>query len=219
VAAVVHPRLARSADHLDGPAVKADPSADINDLYTWMDGNNAVFALTVHPAAPATAKFSDATLYVIHTTSAASFGAAGTDTDIVCSFDAAQTAQCWVGADEYATGNAGAGTGIASASGKLKVFAGVRKDPFFFNLAGFNAVREAVVGAAGGLTFDAGCPDIPAATATALVDQLKKSPDGGAPEDFFAALNTLAIVVSVDKSLVTKGGPIVAAWASTNKKQ
>ena len=41
VTAVVHPRLARSADHLDSPAVKADPAGDINDLYSWMDGNNA----------------------------------------------------------------------------------------------------------------------------------------------------------------------------------
>ena len=51
VTAVVSPRLARSADHLDSPAVKADPAADINDLYTWNDGNNVVLAMTVFPAA------------------------------------------------------------------------------------------------------------------------------------------------------------------------
>ena len=217
--AVVSPRFARSADHLDGPAVKVDPSTDINDLYTWMDGQAAVFALTVFPAASPTSRFSDAAQYVIHTASAAAFGATSQDTNILCTFDTAQRIQCWVGSDEYVTGDASQAAGIASASGKVKVFAGLRKDPFFFNLAGFSQTRDTVLGAASGLTFDeAGCPALDGPTSTLLVNQLKTDVDGGAPQDFFANLNTLAIVVSVDKSLVTKGGPIVAAWASTNRK-
>lgn len=216
--AVVHPRLARSADHLDAPATKAEAAADINDVYTFMDGNNAVFAMTVSPAAPAGAKFSDAVQYVLHTQSAAKLGPAGNDVDIICTFDAAQKAQCWAGG-EYATGDASAATGISSASGKLKVFAGLRADPFFFNLAGFQAVTTAVKGAKGALTFDtAGCPLLDEGTATALGAQLQKSPDGGAPEDFFKNLNTLAIVASIDKSVVTAGGPVVSVWASTHRK-
>jgi hypothetical protein len=219
------PRLAKSADHLDSPAVKADPTADINDLYSWVDGNNAVFALTVYPAAPAGALFSDKVQYVIHTGSAASFGATETPKDIICTFAgtaAPQTISCWLGAtDEFVTGNADSATGIASTDGKLKVFAGLRKDPFFFNLDGFHATVDAVKAAAagGGLEFDAGCPLLDTPTASALQASLQTDGGGGAAQDFFKDLNTLAIVVSVDKSLVTSGGPIVSAWASTHKAQ
>lgn len=221
VTAVVHPRLARSADHLDSPAVTAEPAADINDLYSWMDGNNAVFVLTVFPAAPAGAKFSDAVEYVFHTASSPAFGGAGTPSNIICTFDAAQKIQCWVGSDDYVTGDASQPAGLTSASGRVKVFAGLRADPFFFNLDGFKNTVSLVEGAAGSLDFDdAGCPALDVDTSAALVDALKTNPDGGgAPVDFFKNLNTLAIVVSVDKSLVTKGGPIVSAWASTNRKQ
>lgn len=218
--AIVHPRLARSADHLDAPATKAEGAADINDVFAFMDGNNAVFAMTVSPAAPAGAKFSDAVQYVLHTQSAPAFGGAGGDVDVVCTFDAAQKAQCWAGG-EYATGDASAATGIASASGKLKVFAGLRADPFFFNLAGFQNTVKTVKGAVdAGLAFDGtGCPTVDGPTSGALVGLLKTNPDGGgAPEDFFKDLNTLAIVASLDKSLVTASGPIVSVWASTNRK-
>jgi hypothetical protein len=37
------------------------------------------------------------------------------------------------------------------------------------------------------------------------------------PTDFFKTLNTLAIVIAVDRSIVTKGGPMIGIWGSTNK--
>jgi hypothetical protein len=223
--AIAHPRLARSADHLDAPATKKEAAADINDVYAFMDGSNAVFAMTVLPAAPAGAKFSDAVQYVVHTQSAPAFGGGASDVNVICTFDAAQIAQCW-GGGEYATGDASSAAGIASKSGKLKVFAGLRADPFFFNLAGFQATVTAVEGAVDGgggapLAFDTtGCPIVDPGTSAALVNLLKTNPvGGGAPEDFFKNLNTLAIVASLDKSLVTAGGPVVSVWASTNRKQ
>jgi hypothetical protein len=48
---------------------------------------------------------------------------------------------------------------------------------------------------------------------------LAHDPSGQAPVDFFAALNTLAIVVEVDPSLVNAGGPILGIWGSTNLAQ
>ncbi|HEY2517748.1 MAG TPA: DUF4331 family protein [Polyangiaceae bacterium] len=209
-------RLARSADHLDSPATKADPTVDLNDLYSFMDGNSAVFAVTLFPAATTAAKFSDKVQYVIHTASGSAFGATTANEDIVCTFNTAQTIQCWAGTDEYVTGDASKATGLASADGKLKVFAGLRADPFFFNLDGFHHAVATVEGAASGLTFDtAGCPALDNGTAAALRSQLQTSLDGGAATDFFGPLNGLAIVVSIDKSLVTKGGAIVASWAGT----
>ncbi len=223
--AVIHPRLARSADHLDAPATVAEPAADINDVYTFLDQpgiatTNVIFAMTVFPAAAADAKFSDTVQYVLHTQSGAAFGATTSDLNIICTFDATQKASCWAGADEYVTGDASQGTGITSASGKFKVFAGVRKDPFFFNLNGFKATVNTVDVAVDGGTLvfdDAGCPLLNAPTATFLQNQLSTT-DGGTAEDFFKNLNGLAIVVQMDKSLVTKGGPIMSVWGSTHRK-
>ncbi len=223
-------RMAKSADHLDSPATRADATMDINDVYTWMDGNNVAIAVTLFPVASAQTLFSTSAQYVIHTSSGA-FGALTKDVDIICQFTgsaAPQTATCWVGtaggtvASDYVTGNASAATGITSADSKFKVFAGPRSDPFFFNLDGFKATVGAVEAAAGsdaGLTFnDAGCPQLNAATSNALAGILSHNPvDGGAANDFFAPLNGLAIVISIDKTLLTTGGGTLAVWAATLK--
>jgi hypothetical protein len=212
---------ARSADHLDSPATKADGTLDINDLFTWNDGSNAVFIMTVTPAAAKTALFSDAVQYVIHTSSGASYPVGGADYPIICTFTgttAPQTAQCWAGTNEYVTGQADNAAGLTSKDGKFKVFAGARSDPFFFNLDGFHAAEATVESVAGTLTFnDAGCPALSSGQAMLVGGNLSHAADGGAPTDFFKTLNTLAIVVSIDKTLVTTGGPIVATYASTHK--
>jgi hypothetical protein len=212
---------AHAADHRDSPASTANKDADLNDVYSWMDpgGQKVNLVMTFHPAAAADVKPSDAVLYVFHLNSKATFTATSSmEVRIVCGFDAQQTISCWAG-DEYVTGKADAAAGISSTSGKLKVFSGMRNDPFFFNLAGFQATVAAVKSAASSLTFDtAGCPRLDTATSNALVTQLKRDTGGGAPKDFFATLNTLAIVVQVDKSLVTPGGPILGVWGSTHSR-
>ena len=48
-AGVLVNRAAKSADHLDSPSVRADSTIDINDVYTWMDTNNFVVAVTLFP--------------------------------------------------------------------------------------------------------------------------------------------------------------------------
>jgi hypothetical protein len=225
--AVIHPRLARSADHQDAPATTAEPAADINDVYAFLDkpgdaATKVVLAMTVFPAAPAGAKFSDTVQYVLHTSSGAKFGATSSDLNIICQFDAAQKAACWAGPDEYVTGDASQPAGLTSKSGKFKVFAGLRADPFFFNIAGFKDAVATVDQAAPLLTFnDAGCPTVDGVTSTTLVNKLKGNPDAAAPgpEDFFAKLNGLAIVVELDKSLAAKGGAVMSVWGSTHRKQ
>jgi len=211
---------AMAADHIDAPATIADPTADITDLYSWTDQGNVVFALNVTPLAMPGAKFSDKVQYVIHTESAMKFGMAGEKSDIIITFDANQKASVWVGDKGYVTGDASMVTGLASADGKFKVFAGLRADPFFFNLDGFKATvnfidtnKAALLAGAN----DAGCPTVDNVTSGAAVNSLKTT-DGGTAVDFFKKLNGLAIVVQVDKTLVTKGGPIVSVWGSTHKK-
>ena len=68
------------------------------------------------------------------------------------------------------------------------------------------------------LTFDdAGCPAVDAATSQALVQQLQTEPDGSPATDEFKGANGLGLVLSVDKSLLTANGPILAVWGSTNR--
>jgi Domain of unknown function (DUF4331) len=224
---------ARSADHLDSPATKADHTVDINDLYSWVDGNNAVFVMTSDFTTTPTTKFSDKVQYVFHTSSGPAYGAATTPYDIIVTFDAANVISAWYGTDGFVTGDASKEAGLVSTDAKFKIFAGPRSDPFFFNLNGFKAAIGAVEGAiptlldagtcanaqAKGCINAGGCPQLDIGTAGAVGGLLKAgNPDGGGPVDFFANLNALAIVVSIDKALITKGGPIVATWASTNKK-
>lgn len=223
--AVIHPRLARSADHLDAPATTAEHGADINDVYSFLDkpgdaATHVVFAMTVFPAAPADAKFSDTVQYVLHAQSGAAFGTTTSDYNIICQFDTAQKASCWGGTDEYVTGDASQAAGLTSADGKFQVFAGLRADPFFFNLDGFkDAVGFIDANEAALLTTvnDAGCPTIDVLTRDTVLGKLSHT-DAGAPVDFFKKLNGLAIVVQLDKSLVTKGGPFVSVWGSTHRK-
>jgi hypothetical protein len=214
---------AQSADHRDAPATTADPASDINDVFSFVDGTSFVMAMTITPFAGASAKFANTTQYVFHTSSGAAFGNTTSNVDFICTFDTSQKISCWAGTTDYVTGDASnAASPLTSTSGKMKVFAGTRSDPFFFNLQGFKDAVSLVDMAAGSLTFDAnGCPSVDTATSTVLVNTLKEMTSASAPTktqaDDFATANTLAIVLSVDKSLVTKGGSVVAVWASTNK--
>lgn len=234
--------VARAADHRDGPAALADPTTDITDVYAWMssDGAKAYLVMDVQGAntgATATTKFSNTALYVLHLGSAAAYNPAApkaSDQTIICTFDnaATQNFQCWGPGSEYVTGATGVTAGVSSTSGKIKVFAGLRDDPFYFNIRGFRATAMAVNSLAKGgtLQFDpAGCPTINSATSMVVVNTLKSDGAGGAAKDDFGAGgaappqtgvttngNVLSIVIAVDKTLITGGGAIVSVWGSTN---
>jgi uncharacterized protein DUF4331 len=220
-AAIAAAPAVRAADHVDGPAASADPSADITDVFAWMssDATKVYLVMDLVRNASPSSKFSDSVQYVFHTKSRQSFGAdAAPEVDVICTFDAAQVVQCWAGDDAYVTGDASGVDGITSSDGKLRVFTGLRNDPFFFNLQGFRETARTVTAAAGGLTFDAaGCPAVDAATSALLVDKLQHAPDGSPAVDNFANFNVLALVVVVDKSILDGGGPILAVSASTRR--
>jgi len=216
--------FAFAADHLDAPGVKTDASTDITDVYTWNDGTNVALILNVSPLAATGAKFSNAAKYVLHTASKMKYtDTTETETDVICTFDATQKISCWVvsggATKDYVTGDASATAGITSASGKVKVFAGPRDDPFFFNLGGFKDAEVDVEAATGVTTDAAGCPNnLPGSTVTKLDNDLGGSAHGtAAAVDFFKGKNVLSIVLSVDKTLLTTGGPLVAVWGSTNQ--
>ncbi len=210
--------IAIAADHIDSPSAVADPAADITDLYAWMnsDASKVNLILNVTPFAGAESGFSDAVQYVFHIGSSSGYGEAQTETLVLCQFDDAGAVQCWAGDDEYVTGDASSDAGIASDSGALRVFSGLRNDPFFMENVGFNNTVAAVLAAAPSLTFDPeGCPLLDQATSNALVGALQSGADGAAASDTFAGSNVLSLVVQADKDLVSSGGPLLTVWAST----
>jgi len=212
----------RAADHVDGPAASADPAADITDVFAWMspDAAQMYLVMDVVKNASTTSRFSNTVQYVFHTTSKASFGATTTASfDIICEFDVSGQIRCWAGTAEFIGGDASGLAGIATQDGKFRVFAGLRDDPFYFNLTGFKETAKIVGTAAPSLAFDAaGCPQLNSATSQALVNQLKSQVGGTPAKDDFAKFNVLAIVIAIDKSLVTAAGPIVGVWGSTHRK-
>lgn len=229
MAAALQSPSVQAADHRDGASVLTDPSTDINDVYSWMssDGTKVYLAMTVFPAADKTnSKFSTAAYYVFHTTSRATFGATQvTPVDVVCGFDSAQYVSCWVGNNStFVYGSANATAGISNAANTIKVYTGARKDHFFFNLDGYNRVRanvKANVMTLVAASNAAGCPTGAgvAATLTAQRMQLGQNPTAGLPvSDFFAPLNTLAIVLEIDKTLLNKGGGFMTVWGGTYRK-
>ena len=206
-----------AADHLDAPslgsltagAVKGD--RDINDVYVFpAAGNRTVLAMTTHPAVntPINA-FKTYATNVRYTLNVDRDGDAVQDLAFVLTFgtpnmsgDQSYTVTRYTGSNAITqrTGNvrgtgSTAGTGTAGLKGSGKAFVGERSDPFFFDLIGFRGTLGLDT-----MTTERLCSTGPDA-----------DPDGTG-EDFFAMLNTMAIVLEVpDDQLGTK----VGVWADT----
>jgi len=192
--------------------------ADITDVYAWMGGSNLNLIMDVSPRDDGTHGFSPAVLYVFHLTAKSGLGVnapGGTETRVICRFDASTSVECWVVSGEttkdYVSGDPSNTAGVTSLLGRVKVFAGRRSDPFFFNQTGFTAAIANYNGL--GITvFDtAKCPSLAAGQAGTLRSMLASGSDD------FATANVMAIVVQVDKSLIIAGNmTVVAVWGSTH---
>jgi hypothetical protein len=226
-----------AADHGDSPNLLTNPMADIADLYAWMtpDVTKVNLVMTVspfddgrgppaNPTTPSTRHFGPSILYVFHVSSVTGLGMPGTETQVICRFNSDSDGECWVGDKAYVHGDPSNPAGAANADGSIRVFAGLRSDPFFFNLQGFHDAVAAVQ-ATTGLTFDtAGCPQLNDTQGAALRALLQEPAQASAMApcptnnaDCFVDKNVKAIVVQVDKSLFNTGShTLLSVWASTN---
>ncbi len=208
-------RAGSASDHLDTPTVIADPAADIGDIFAWTssDGKrlNLVMDIVAH-------QFSDRLQYVFHVDSGKSFGKTTATTLIVCRFDVAGVAECWVGDVDYVHGDASNTSGIEGKNRRFRLFAGLRDDPFFNNVKG---TREAY-GVAGsamkqGTPVDrAGCPQFDGATSHSILDTWRHT-GGGAAQNFLAGWKSSSIVISIDLDVLAKGGDLLAVWGAVHK--
>ena len=137
-----------SADHLDAPAVKKDGRIDINDVYVFHPAksqgqnlNRTVLAVTVNPAAgvmSGTTFRPNARYELLIDTN----GNARPDITIRTQFSAVENGQQDYTVRRIKGDNskviARGETGEVETEDGVKAFAGLRDDPFFFDLANFN---------------------------------------------------------------------------------
>ena len=172
-----------AADHLDSPTVRTDPAADINDVYAFVNPNDPgelILAASLIPLAGPNTRFSNAVEYRFHIDN----GIAGDETTIRCTFRKPGRVACNGNNGLQAHGMLG---GIASGQ-HMRVFAGLRDDPFFFDLAAFNTTRDTLT---------------PSFTNPGI--------------NFFAGLDSMAIVLGIRSERVTRKGTahVLKVYAST----
>jgi hypothetical protein len=259
IVAVLGIHSSRAADHGDALSLvplsanaPGNPMADLNDVYAWMttDATNVNLALTVSPfdnLSPVARHFSPSVVYAFHITSRPGFGMPGMESKIICKFVDDTNGECWVTDPsgktiDYVKGDLSIADGRLSASGKFRVFAGKRSDPFFFNSGGTKAAVVAAEtlcgggnaangrcppGSPGG-TFqdDAGCFKADAATANVLRQDIKTQSATNRSDtpcndttniDCFISANVMAIVIQIDKEELLLGADKhLSVWASTH---
>lgn len=206
-AAFVTGGILYAADHIDTPAVTSQ-TTDITDVYVFraQDPNNLVFVANsqglTSPANSATLKFDENTVLEFNIDKT---GDNVEDLVIQCKYDAASNKMKVYGpvmpsatgtksklegsvTAEVAVTAYGAAAATGTGTSGIKVFAGPRDDPFFFDLNKYKAIL--------------------AGTATGFANP---------GTDTFAGTNVLSIVVEVPKSLIGASASI-NVWLETKKK-
>jgi hypothetical protein len=184
-----------AADHLDTPTVQKIGAADLTDVYAFSTGDytRTVLIANVNPGAGVLPNsgttFGTGILYQIKVDTN---GDARADVRYGLRFGAANASgvQSWTLTRNGATWTTGT-TGTTRKLGLTgAVWAGLRDDPFFFDLAAF---QGNVLGTGNGRLFcDAG------------------------KTDFFAGLNVSAIVLVVPNSEFGGRGKNIGVWATTS---
>ena len=129
----------QASDHEDGSVSENDPIADLADLYAFVDPHcesvggqgceadpiELIVALTLNPNATGAEQFSEDVVYHFYFENDA-----GADSKIDCSFSAGQVVTC-AGMGGLSVS---ARVGEVGVNGNLRVYAGLRDDPFSWDL-------------------------------------------------------------------------------------
>ena len=192
-----------AADHLDpSGVVTAGDSVDIADFYAWHDADAdtltliVTYAGPVMPSADQAANYDPDTLYGIHIDND---GDNVDDHDIWVRFGQNDLGD-WGVQVQGLPGEAGPVVGAVEATitgeGGTKVFAGLRDDPFFFDLVGFSTTVQNLMDTADDADF--------------AFDPSR---------DFFPGQNISSIVIEVPLAAAqgTSGETSMGLWTSARK--
>lgn len=207
------PLLALAADHLDAPNVgsihvdssdnlsvtKVNGPLDINDVYVFKGAskNHTVLVMTVNPAVNLGIGPSTFAAGAEYTFNVDTNGNSRADRTYEIEFGKPNSHGVQRYTVQYEKGDhekviARGKTGRSTWKNHVGSFAGVRSDPFFFDLLGF-------LGSVKG-------------EGTRRLNDGKES-------DFFVGLNTLAIVIEVPNSQLGGNGRNIGVWGTTRDKK
>ncbi len=197
----------RSADHADAPLAASDRAADLADVYAFRSPerpDNLVVALTVNPltapAANASSNFAPGVNYNIHVDNTGDLVA---DATVTARFSGDPLMFRITGLGDPISGlvtvpAATPGTPQITEAGGIRIFAGQRDDPFFFDLVGFSNFVAA--------------PSVPA---------IGLRPAGETPSDTLAGTNVSALVIELPivalTGAATSDTGVIRAWATTER--
>lgn len=175
-----------AADHQEAPLTQADPAADITDFYAWSDGTTvtAIINFAGFGVPGEGAMYDPDVLYTVNIDNDGDFLP---DHSIHVRFGTDSLGAWGVQVSNLPGTGApvvGPVEAVITAPGG-KVFAGLREDPFTFDLTGFNATL-----ASSTLSFDA-------------------------TNDDFAGTNVTSIVIEMDANAAAMGAANLNLWATT----
>lgn len=181
--------VAQASDHADSPTTAADPAADLADVYTWLDGDRFVAVLTFAGASPAgaPAAYDADVLYRLHvdtTQDAVS--------DLALEVRFGQDSEGDWGVQLSGVPGAKPLSGAVETEltdGSVRLWAGLRDDPFFFDDEG---LQESL--STGKLAFDN-------------------------TRDSLAGTNATAIVIEAPASAILGKTALALVWATTARKE
>ncbi|MCW3061178.1 MAG: hypothetical protein JWQ02_2999 [Capsulimonas sp.] len=215
---------ARGSDHADTPAIAAQPGTDLTDVFIFpspSDSTKVVLAMDVHPLIPggggSSTTFDPSVLYQFKIDNTgdniedlviqARFTGTGSTQQVMIAGPAKpdRTGTVTTALQPYVT------TGVINhgftPSPEIKVFAGAREDPFFFDLNQFFTIFPDRATPINGVPVSN--PNVPQATSW-------RAP--GAAQDFLAPYNVLSIVVELPKALLAPGtNKKIHVWCTTSK--
>lgn len=202
-----------AANHLDTPTVIADPRADIGDVFAWMsdDGKQVHVVMTIVGHT-----FAEEFAYTFHVDSGKRFGKTTATTTIRCHFDGMQVVDCGIDKVDRALGDPSNENGLMSLKGRFRVYAGLRDDPFFNNVRGFRAGYDIAIEAMRGQVKRdaAGCPQFDGDLSQRVLSSFRQT-NGGPAQNFLVGWTPAALVLSLDRDVVARGGDLLAIWAAT----
>ena len=202
--------IGRASDHLDGPRATSDPQSDITDVFAFTspeDPTRVVLALAVTPYASSASSFSPDVQYAFRVRRVAAIEPLtlyDTVLDVTCSFTgedgSASTVTCAGPAGMQASAQVGQ---VVAAGGAMRVFAGPRSDPAFFDRQG------ALATLATGRTSFSGQNAFAKANVLAIVVELPSSAflvtDAGADSGATTDAGTASPVLAVSAETVRRG--------------
>lgn len=223
VSAGVHYKV-HASDHADTPAIAANPGVDLTDVFVFpspTNANNVVLAMNVHPLIPTgqgpSHSFDPSVLYQFkidnvgdhkeHLVIQAKFGPQSSAQKVFITDPVVPSMQGTQSVLETPDSVVGTLNKPFTTSTGMKVFAGAREDPFFFDLEQFFTILPDRATPINGVPV--ANPDQPQAATF-------RSP--GAAKDFLKGLNVLSIVVELPKSqLIGTGSGKIGVWCTTSK--